>query len=257
MRGPLVLSLLAGFSVANVVSAQAPAPPTLQFEAASIKRSHSDRSVYAPARFKGMTLFATNVPVADLIRAAYGVPTRDIIGPNWISEAALERYDVTAKAADGSSAQALRAMLQHMLETRFALRMHRETRELPVYLLTKLNPGGDLGPNLTPAVKDCRPPASCADGLVTAGYARGKSAQWSEVFRLIAAVVTDRRVVDQTGLSGAFDYELTYARSLSATDGPAADIFAAVRQQLGLKLESARAPFEVTVIDSVSRPTPD
>jgi uncharacterized protein (TIGR03435 family) len=246
MRVLLLIVLLASTAAAQAV----------QFEAASIKRSQSDRSVYVPARFKAMTLVATNVPVEDLIRAAYGIPTREIFGPGWISEDAFERYDVTARAADGTSAQDQRRMIQHMLETRFALKVHRETRELPVYLLTKLNPDGELGPNLKPA-QDCRPPAKCADGLVTAGYARGRNADWSEVFRMIAALVTDRRVVDQTGLSGRFDYEITYARSLSATDGTSADIYTAVRQQFGFKLDPGRAPFEVLVVDSISRPTPD
>ena len=58
-----------------------------------------------------MTLFATNVPVEDLIRAAYGIPTREIVGPSWITEDAFERYDVSARAADGTSAQDQRRMI--------------------------------------------------------------------------------------------------------------------------------------------------
>lgn len=249
------LSLIA-VAFAGGLSAQMSAEQTPQFEAASIKRSQSDRSVYSPARFKGPTLFATNVPVEDLIRAAYGIPTREIFGPSWISSDSFERYDVTAKAADGSSPQDQRAMLQHMLATRFGLRARRETRELPVYLLMKVNDNGGLGPSLRPAAKTCQPRDACS-GSVTAGRAEYKGAQWPLVFQIIAGAVADRRVFDRTDLAGAFDFDLTYARSLSATDGPAADIFTAVRQQLGLKLEPARAPFEVLVVDSVSRPTPD
>jgi uncharacterized protein (TIGR03435 family) len=257
MRYLLLLSLIAVAAFAGRLSAQAPAAQTPQFEAASIKRNRSDEGAYLPGRLKGQTFFATNVPVEELIRVAHGVPSRDIIGPSWIYDAARERYDVTARAADGSSPQDQRAMLQHMLATRFGLRLHRETRELPVHLLQTLNENGELGPNLKRAAMDCAPPAVCADSVISAGYARGKGRQWPDVFRTIAFAVTDRRVIDRTGLSGAFDFELSYARSLSATDGPAADIFTALRQQLGLKLESARAPFEVTVVDSVSRPTPD
>lgn len=237
----------------------AAAAQTLEFEAASIKRSQSDRDAYESLRCKGTTCSATNAPVEDFIRAAHGVAVRDIVGPRWISAASLERYDVTAKAADGSTPENRQAMLQHMLATRFALKVHRETRELPVYLLVRLNDSGALGPNLRPAARDCLPRLVCEGTLGGGGTGSYRGAQWSVAFSQVVrgvSAVSDRRVLDRAGLSGAFDFELDYARSSSATDGPAADIFAAVRQ-LGLKLESSRAPFAVLVVDSISRPTPD
>jgi uncharacterized protein (TIGR03435 family) len=161
-----------------------------------------------------------------------------------------------AKAVPGSSRQDMQAMLRHMLEDRFALRLRRDTREMPVYLLTKLDEQDALGPNLRRAVKDCTPNPMCGgqSGLGNASY---QGAPWSTVLQSIAASL-DRRVIDRTGLSGLFDFELTYGRGLStSTDDPRPDIFTAVRQQLGLRLEAGRAPFEVGVIDSVSRPTPD
>jgi uncharacterized protein (TIGR03435 family) len=147
-------------------------------------------------------------------------------------------------------------MLRNLLEERFALRLRKETRQLPVYLLTRLDERS-LGPNLRPAVKDCLPRTAC-EGRSGGGGSTYKGAQWSIVLQSIGQAL-DGRLVDRTGLSGLFDFELTYSsRGLTVTPGDSGvDIFGAVRQQLGLKLEPSRAPFEVTVIESVSRPTPD
>ena len=74
----------------------------------------------------------------------------------------------------------------------------------------------------------------------------------------ITNAIPDRRVIDQTGLTGKFDFELAFRRGLSADpNDPQTDIFTAVRQQLGLKLEPGRMPFEVGVIERIERPTPD
>jgi uncharacterized protein (TIGR03435 family) len=146
-------------------------------------------------------------------------------------------------------------MLRNLLADRFGLRVRRETRQLPVYILTKLDERGRLGPNLRPAVKTCATNQAC-EGRIGGGLAIYKGAQWSMALDSIGNAVGER-IVDRTGLSGAFDFELTYTtRTLSTTSADSGvDIFAAVRQQLGLKLEAGRAPFEVTVVESVSRPT--
>ena len=135
--------------------------------------------------------------------------------------------------------------------------MLRNGSTTPVYILTKLDERGRLGPNLRTAAKTCATNQAC-EGRIGGGGAAYKGAQWSMVLDSIGTAVGER-VVDRTGLSGAFDFELTYtARVLSATaTDSGVDIFAAVRQQLGLKLEAGRAPFEVTVVESVSRPTPN
>ena len=148
-------------------------------------------------------------------------------------------------------------MLRNLLEERFGLRVRREARQLPVYILTKLDERGRLGPNLRTAAKTCAIDRSC-EGRIGGGFAAYKGAPWSMVLDSIGTA-TGERIVDRTGLSGAFDFELTYtARSLSTTTADSGvDIFAAVRQQLGLKLEAGRAPFEVTVVEAVKRPTPN
>lgn len=252
-------TLAAVVGLVGLLSAQetSPAKSTPVFEAASVKRNTSGERNLSSPRFAGTTFTALNVPVEMLISSAYGVPSRDLVdGPGWIRLVITggERYDVVARAAEGSSLQDQRAMLRNLLEDRFGLRLRRETRELPVYLLTKLDERGRLGPNLRLAAKDCLPRTAC-QGRTGAGHSEFQGAQWSIVLQSIGAAL-DGRLVDRTGLSGVFDFELTYAQSLSVADS-GVDIFGAVRQQFGLKLEPGRAPFEVTVIASVRRPTPD
>ena len=230
-----------------------------EFEVASIKRSQSGPDAYQPLRCTGSSCTGASTHVANVIQAAYATAERDIIGPSWILAASLERYDITAKLPEGTTPADRQGMLQHLLATRFALKVHQETRERPVYLLVKRDESGALGPNLRPAEKDCRPRLVCEGALGSAGIGKPlKGSQWSVVVdQIVRGVreVSDRQVLDRTGLSGAFDFQLEYARS-SVTDGPAADIFAAV-QQLGLQLESSRAPFLVLVVDSIDRPTAD
>ena len=233
-----------------------------RFEVASIKQNTSGRlSVDGPI-LKGTTFTAINVPVQALISNAYGVPSRDVMdGPRWVYsqlfDGGNERYDVIAKTAEGSSVEDQRAMLRTLLAERFGLRVHRETRELPVYILTKLNEARPLGPNLRSAVKDCLPRTAC-EGRTGGGRTKYTGAEWPNVLQTIAAGLDGARLVDRTDLSGVFDFELNYTPlGLPATADSGGDLFTAVRQQLGLKLEPGRAPFEVVVIDAVQRPTPD
>jgi uncharacterized protein (TIGR03435 family) len=251
-------------ALAMQLSAQTPVQPSgegLRFEVASIKRNTSGRFGMDGPSFKGTTYTAVNAPVQALISDAYGVAGRDVDAPKWIFSQLLgggsERYDVIAKAADGSSVENQRAMLRTLLAERFALRLHREKRELPVYILTKLNEGRSLGPNLRAASKDCLPSTAC-EGRIGGGRAAYKGAQWSNVLQAVAAGLDGARLVDRTGLSGAFDFELNYTpQGQPTTADSGGDLLTAVRQQLGLKLESGRAPFEVIVVDSIERPTPD
>ena len=230
----------------------------LAFEAASVKRNTSGVPTVGVPRFQGTSVMAMNAAVQMLISAAYNVPSRDIVdAPEWVllDLDGGERYDVTARAPEGSSVQDQRAMLRTLLEQRFGLRTRREKRELPVYILTKLNARGTLGPNLRAAVKDCLPRTAC-EGHVMAGNVTYKGAQWPTVVQSIGSAF-EERLVDQTGLSGIYDVELTFNYEGVSPDAADSglDIFGAVQQQLGLKLERGRAPYEVLVVESVSRPT--
>ena len=252
-----VAALVGLLSIAPSSQAQ----QTPRFEVASVKRNVSGERSSGAVEFQGTTVAAIRVSVASLIIAAYGVPSRDLVdAPQWIYYSPFtggERYDVVAKATEGSSPQDLRAMLRSLLEDRFGLRVRRETRQLPVYILTKLDERGRLGPNLRPAAKTCQQDLPC-EGRVGGGFATYKGAPWSNVLVTLGNAVSER-IVDRADLSGSFDFELTYTTAaLSANAGDSGvDIFAAVRQQLGLKLEAGRAPFEVTVVEAVKRPTPN
>jgi uncharacterized protein (TIGR03435 family) len=231
------------------------------FEVASIKPNTSGRLGGTGPRVEGTTFTAINVPVQGLISNGYDIPGRDIDGPRWIFSFLLnggnERYDITAKFAAGSSPQDQRAMVRSLLQERFGLRVHRESRQLPVYILSKLNDRGSLGPNLRTAAKNCLPRTVC-EGRTGRGTSTYKGAAWASVLQSIASGLDGGRLVDRTGLSGFFDFELTYPPLGVSTAGDLGVVFfTAVRQELGLQLEPGRAPFETLVVDSIARPTPD
>ena len=191
--------------------------------------------------------------------------------------------DVSARAAAPARGPAMRALVRRMLEDRFALKAHLETRELPTYELIMVRSDKRLGPKIKPATVDCTPflsgqrpmqesprepnsglplcsvGASMGGGLLTP---RLNGQPLTGLIRNLEASL-QRRVVDKTGLQGNYDIELTYVdeRLLSQVPGaerPAdsagASLFTALQEQLGMKLESARGPVEVLVIDSVSEP---
>jgi uncharacterized protein (TIGR03435 family) len=153
-------------------------------------------------------------------------------------------------------------MMQSLLEERFALKAHRETREGPVYRLVLAKQDGTLGPQLLKSNSECgdKPPASVPWAL-QACHARTGPADMIMGATLFSGLtnalesLVDRRIIDETGLSGRFDVKLEWSRDQSDVERPS--IFTAIQEQLGLKLEPARGPISVVVIDSISRPTPD
>jgi uncharacterized protein (TIGR03435 family) len=204
------------------------------------------------------------------------------------------RFDIVAKA-DGDIARGagpggppgpLSFMMQDLLEDRFKLRAHRETRELPIYVLMLERTDGKMGPGLRASITDCAnvaargrlgpPPRSMAPGerppcgmRMAPGQLIGGGVPISQL-TLPLSQFAQRMVVDRTGLSGNFDIDLKWtpdalpqgpappgAPPLPSIDPNGPSLFTAVQEQLGLKLESARAPVEVLVIDHVERPTPD
>ena len=173
--------------------------------------------------------------------------------------------------------------MRTLLADRFKLVVHHETRQLDMYALTKVKADGSLGPALKPASGDCSPAAFAArrggppppsgPPPTVCGMQQGPGRIRFGGFplSLFATGISNRvgrAVVDRTGLTGNWDFELTYAAELAPgalppgappppPDPDAPDLFTAVREQLGLKLDSTKGPVEVLVIDSVERPTPD
>ena len=223
-----------------------------------------------------------DVTLAMLIRDAYGLFDSQVIGgPDWMRS---KRWDVSAKAAALAPNDA-RELVRRLVEDRFALKAHTETREVPIYNLVLARSDRTLGPRIKPATVDCTPfltgkrpmQESPRDpdnrfGLCSVGGAFTPAGLLTP--RLNGRPLTgliqhleeamERRVIDRTGLKGNYDIELSYLdQSLADPSLPAAQalrgpsLFAALQEQLGMKLEAGRGPVEVLVVDSASAPTPN
>jgi uncharacterized protein (TIGR03435 family) len=228
------------------------------FEVASVKRNADARLV-----FSGITTISNGrvsakaMTVKELIAGAYRVELREITGgPAWVDS---ERYDIEARASDTASDPQLRLMLQTLLMERFRVRLHRETREGPVYALV-VAPGG---PKMKPFSGECVE----EPGLITLyGRLIGKCGSADKIAASLSRVVMDRPVVDRTALTGSFgDIRLDWVpddtqfpgwgRGLKPVSDPAgASLFTSIQEQLGLRLEPARGPVAIIVIDAAERP---
>ena len=247
----------------SLLAAQETAPPRPSFEVASVKRNLSleggTMGIQAGGRFS-----ATNAPVFWLIMNAYGEFQRSLLdsqvigAPDWLWS---EHYDIVAKTredvANMSQPEQFRAipkLLQSLLEDRFKLRVYRDTRRLPIYVLTFARKDHLLGPKLTRSTLDCTKETTKCGFNGARGHMMGGSLQMLTIANVLQSL-TERVVVDRTGLDGRFDVDLEYSPDQTATDKPS--IFAAVQEQLGLKLEADTGPVNVVVIDHIERPSED
>jgi len=218
------------------------------------------RTDYSP----GGRFTATAVTVRDLLRLAYRVQPFQLTGaPGWIS---TRRYDIAAKS-DDRPAPSQQEFLRVLLKDRFHLEVRNQTREMPVFALVVARPDGKLGPQLTKSRFDCaawqasphappQPGQTPNCGMrVGPGSLSAKAIRMAQLAATLAALVS-RSTLDKTGLAGLFDAELKWAPdqvAADAADGPS--IFAALQQQLGLKLAAERGPVEVLVVDRVEEPS--
>jgi len=133
--------------------------------------------------------------------------------------------------------------------------VHHEQRQMTVYALVRLRPDGSLGPRFRQSTPDCfKESAKCGFAGGPIGRVKASAITIGLLTQLLAGA-TDRVVLDRTGLDGGFEIDLEWSPDQTATDKPS--IFTAVEEQLGLKLESTKAPVDVVVIDHVERPTED
>jgi len=270
--------------------AQAPDPKAvLTYEAASVKPNKSGVQGSSIRRFPGGRLQATNMPLRALITFAYQLqPFQLVEDPGWIRN---ETFDIVAKmegdpppVMPGSGPDPHMVAMRTLLAERFKLAVHRETRQMDIYELVLARPDGKLGPALKPTTQDCAAMMAAARGGPPPGPAPGPN---SPVVcgmrglpgRLVAGAMpmaqlasnlsgqVQRIVVDRTGLSGGWDFEITFApeRPLNPPPGvefPAADpnapsLFTAMQEQLGLKLQSTKGPVELLVVERVEQPISD
>lgn len=246
----LVALLFTGLSVE---SRQADTPSSPRFEAASVKPNRSGALSLEFNTTPGRVA-VRNADLRNIIKNAFGIRQDSELagGPRWIE---TERYDIVATAPNAANHEQVLAMLQTLLAERFQLSVHREQRSAQVYKLTIANSGPRLQ-ELKPGIKPRSPnPNTRIIGVFggTSGLARALS-------RLLG-----RDVIDETGLTGRYDLSIEIARNDPASpesgagtdpDAPAGpSIFAAIEEQLGLKLKSEKATVSVLVIDKVERPS--
>ena len=266
-----------------------PATP-MSFEAASVRPNKSGDLSQFIRRQPGGRMTVTNMPLRQLITFAFQLQQQQLVGgPSWIAN---DRFDIVAKmegdpapVAPGAGPDPLMLAMRSLLTERFKLVFHKETRDLDVYALTVTRPDGKLGAAIKPSTTDCEalmagrrgggppPPLPDPNGPVVCGL-RGSFGRIqmggflvSEFARSLQGLA-GRLVLNRTGLKGPYDLELTFAQDrpngplppgveLPPVDPNAPNLFTALQEQLGLKLESTKAPIEVLVIDSVEQPSLD
>lgn len=285
MRVRCLFTIFATTILSGPVGAQSPAAPTppaaerLTFEVASIKRNVSGDQGSQIRVQPGGQIVVTNNSLYNLIRNAYGTQRFEMVPgpqlPSWIDS---DRWDITAKPpADAPlREEQMQLRLRSLLEDRFKLDARREVREMPIYALVVARSDGQLGPQMKRSGDECGPAAAkaraageappmppggfCGTRANPNGTVSMRGVPLANFVRNLGGM-TGRFVIDKTGLAGPFDLELQWTpdQALGAggalTDGTS--LFAAIQEQLGLRLEPQRAPVEVLVVNSAERPTED
>jgi uncharacterized protein (TIGR03435 family) len=242
-----------------IPSRQNPSSPV--FEVATIKPTPPDFQGRYMTMQGAHQYQAKGFTVKALISAAYNLPPRAVSGgPDWID---LVRYDILAGTPGESrpAPEQQMAMLRTLLTERFSLALHTEPKEFPVYVLSVAKGGSKLKESAAP---DAQP--ALVSRVYPADYIQlpARNATMEQFAATLTRAIVDRPVLDRTGLTEKYDFDLewTYDDSqfggnlppLAAQSSGKPDLFAAL-QQVGLKLESTRAAIDTIVIDSVQRPS--
>jgi len=228
----------------------------IAFEAASIKLDRSGEEAIGGGGTVGTEYRVTNIPARVLIEQAYGVRQRSqlVRGPSWLS---TDRFDIVGKMPRPDLSRM--AMVRTLLAQRFKLVTHTEARQLPIYALVVARNDRRLGPSVHPSncVSGKQPDGKPCVMKPGFGSFSGTGVDIPRFITSSLASAVDRPIVDRTGLTGLFDIDLHWVADPTAvaatTDAP--DIFTALQEQLGLKLEPTTGPVDVIVIDHVERPT--
>jgi bla regulator protein blaR1 len=290
-------ALVVGTFGASSVRAQGPASlhataAVPEFEAASVKPNKAG-GPFGIGFQPGGRFSATNVTLRMLISAGYGTPQplplfQVLGGPAWLD---TDRFDVVAKAAanpqpgPAGPPPEMFLMIQKLLADRFQLAVHNESRELPVYALVMARADGKMGEHLRITATDCAammaagrngaPPAPPGPGSPFCGIRGGigrlnGSSATMTIFSNVLSRQVNRVVLDRTGLTGSYDFELEWTPDQMPTgsdeprpgalppppaDGPS--IFTALQEQLGVKLDSTKGPVNVLAVDHAEPPAAD
>jgi uncharacterized protein (TIGR03435 family) len=253
-----------------VGAASAQDSPSAEFEVASIKRSATPPPGNMRTLSNGETIISST-PIRIVISRGYDFD--DVVGvPSWASDG----YDVHVKPPTGASREQIKEMWQSLLASRMKFASHYETREVPAYTLVLARSDGRLGPELKLATVECA--TAGTQSVITGGPNKEEALKHCETmsapgllasgsvlmerFAFYLGAPAGRPVTDATGLAGRYSVALTYSipsppgsgRPPSGTpDAP--EVFTAVQEQLGLKLQSSTTQSQVLVIDHIERPT--
>jgi uncharacterized protein (TIGR03435 family) len=288
LRKRFLSTVLAVGGIAIPLFSQQSAGTKPAFEVATVKPSGSSDNRIAIMGEPGGRFRVTNATLKMVMAVAYRVRDFQILGgPAW---AGTDRWNIEGKAEEGSIPQTtipldptvpnpLMLMVQSLLEDRFQLNLHRESKELPVYELfivkggSKMQLSADqspIGPSeraTPPAVPKQGSPMPRGMMRMGPGRVEANGVPIANFIQILSQQL-GRPVIDKTGLKGFYDIKLEWTPELGEafvrpggteptppppdTSGPS--IFTAIQEQLGLRLESGKGPVEVLVIDSVQKP---
>lgn len=248
-------------AVVCLAHARAQPAPALrpEFEVASVRLHEGIITAVGGLDISGSRVTVPASTVADLVANAYGIKDYQLAGAaEWMRS---DRYDIVAAAGGGTpTPDQARQMLQSLLANRFQLKIHRETRELPVYALVVGNTGPRLKEN------------AAGSGIVKFNR-KGRDVELTFTGTPVDSLAAqlprmpgvDRPVLNETGLSGKYDFQLTLTdfqlsmnaekSGIPAADSEGASVFTALQDQLGLKLESRKAAVEILIIDHADKPS--
>jgi uncharacterized protein (TIGR03435 family) len=242
-----------------------------EFDVVSIKRVTELRQSSGFRTLPDGSEVLSNMTVAGFVRQASPIKVREALGlPEWAN---TERFDVTVKPPAEVTEEQRRAMWGAMFTDRMKLVAHIEQRERTAYALVIARSDGRLGPELKPSTLDCTPrpqtplaadvPFRLQDFKSKCGYAMNGTSFLSvvsggmsmdQLARVLDSAV-DADVENRTALQGWYAVSLNYAPLVAGTQGDVPDIFTAVQEQLGLKLQREKKMTPVFVIDHIEQPT--
>jgi uncharacterized protein (TIGR03435 family) len=268
-------------SVALICSVPGWSAQATAFEVASVKPTPSPSAGRIRSTIRGGPgtsdpehLILTSVTLKTVILRAYNVKTYQVAGPDWLSS---ERYDIIAKIPPETTKEQFNLMLQNLLAERFHLALHHVTRELQGYELLrgktepKLKRSSEMGPDVLPTEAPKTDangfPQLSAPGLVILEGVRGTAvisfltARAQPLSALVEKLINEFRmpVLDNTGMTGKFDFTLEFAphppgaMPPEASDEAAANLTSAVPRQLGLRLDPKKIPVDIIVVDSADK----
>ena len=243
------------------------------FEVASLKPRTSSDGGYRLTVYPGGRVLGLNISLRQLIRIAYDLklPNQVTGTLNWLDS---QKYDLEANAGGPAGEPEVRIMLQSLLTERFKLKFHREVRESTIYSLVLAKngvkggpgiheaPSGDCGAMKTPqAVPPTdgpgAPDSPCGGINLVMGQLTGHRTNMGELATNLSIILRSP-VSDKTGMDGSFDITLTWMPDQPppgqpAPDGSGPSFYAALREQLGLKVEAGKGPVEIIVVDSAEK----